>query len=98
MQKGLVLFPVFFNIKEFFKNYYYDDDDWKKIANMIYSLASKFQQYPDKLGQWIKEFTSAKSHSRSFQWNKSTYGSARLCYRHLPIYHLTLFEVCLYFP
>jgi hypothetical protein len=53
--KRVSTFPVFFNVKQFFKNYRYEDADWKKIANMIYSLASKLQQYPDRLDQWIKD-------------------------------------------
>lgn len=60
-------FPVFQNIKPFFKHYNYNDADWNKIAKMIYELASKFQKDPSKLNLWIKEFISDKIHSRSFQ-------------------------------
>jgi hypothetical protein len=37
-------FPVFFNIKQFFKNYNYSDEDWNVIAKMIYNFKkiSKF--------------------------------------------------------
>ena len=60
-------FPAFMNIKQFFKNYKYNDNDWKMIANMIYNLLQKFQQNPEKLPELIDEFTSDRVHSRSFQ-------------------------------
>ena len=65
--KRISTFPVFLNIKLFLKNYNYSDDEWTKIANMIYDLASKSQKEPDKLGQWIEEFVSDKIHTRMIQ-------------------------------
>jgi hypothetical protein len=65
--KRVSTFPVFFNIKQFFKNYNYSDDDWSLIAKMIYSMMKNFQNSPDKLNLWIKEFVSDKVHCRSFQ-------------------------------
>lgn len=60
-------FPAFMNVKQFFKEYNYTDEDWTKIANIIYTLASKFQRSPDKLDRWIQDFTANLIHSRSFQ-------------------------------
>jgi len=65
--KRISTFPVFLNIKTFLKNYNYTDEDWNKIANMIYSLARNFQKEPEKIEQWIKEFVSDKVHSRMIQ-------------------------------
>lgn len=60
-------FPVFLNIKPFFKDYKYLDKDWNLIANMIFSLVEKSQREPEKIGQWITEFTANKIHSRRLQ-------------------------------
>src|SRR5206468_8385716 len=65
--KRVSTFPAFMNIKLFFKNYNYSEEDWHLVANMIYSLAKKFQQSPENLQQWINEFTSDHIHSRSIQ-------------------------------
>ncbi|HEX9677940.1 DUF262 domain-containing protein, partial [Nitrososphaera sp.] len=65
--KRVSTFPVFFDIKQFFEGYQYNDSDWAKIAHMVYSLAHRFQQEPDKLKVWIKEFISERTHSRSLQ-------------------------------
>ena len=55
------------NIKLFFKNYNYSEEDWRTIANMVYSLAKKFQESPGSLRKWIGEFTLDRIHSRSIQ-------------------------------
>jgi hypothetical protein len=60
-------FPVFLNIKSFFKRYEYTDDDWKNISFMIYNLVKNFQKEPEKIGDWIKEFTSNKKYIRNIQ-------------------------------
>jgi hypothetical protein len=65
--KRVSTFPVFMNIKLFFKNYNYSELDWRTIANLINSLAKKFQDSPEKLQEWITEFTSDSIHSRSLQ-------------------------------
>jgi hypothetical protein len=52
--KRVSTFPVFFNIKEFFKNYNYSDYDWSLIAKMIYNMVKQFQNSSDKLNLWIK--------------------------------------------
>ncbi len=70
--KRISTFPVFLNIKLFLKNYNYSDADWKKISDMIYGLANKFQKSPDKLDTWIKEFISDKIHSRMIQCGSIT--------------------------
>ena len=67
MPNELSTFPVFFNIRQFFKNYNYLDNDWTSIAKMIYDMIKKFQSSPDKLNLWIAEFISDKVRSRSFQ-------------------------------
>jgi hypothetical protein len=65
--KRISTFPVFMNIKLFFKNYRYNDKDWQIIANMIFNLVKKFQQNPNRLSDYIDEFISDEIHSRSFQ-------------------------------
>jgi len=60
-------FPVFMNIKLFFKNYNYQETDWHIIASMIYTLVKGFQTSPDQLQDWINDFISDKTHSRNFQ-------------------------------
>jgi len=65
--KRVSTFPVFMNIKQFFKNYNYSDSDWKIIANLIFDLVKNFQQNPDILPKLIEQFCSNEIHSRSFQ-------------------------------
>ena len=60
-------FPALMNVKKKFKSRDYTDEDWNKTANMIYDLASKFQNDSSRLDQWIKEFTSDKIHAKGFQ-------------------------------
>ena len=70
--KRVSTFPTFMNIKPFFKNYNYSDDDWNIIANMIFSLAKKCEMYPEKLRQWIEEFTANEIYSRNLQCGSIT--------------------------
>ncbi|MGH2612778.1 MAG: GmrSD restriction endonuclease domain-containing protein [Rhabdochlamydiaceae bacterium] len=70
--KRVSTFPVFMNIKLFLKNYNYSDEDWNKIANMIYTLAKNFQQHPENLDKWIKEFVSDKVYTRMIQCGSIT--------------------------
>lgn len=65
--KRVSTFGVFMNVKLFLKDYNYTEKDWNILANMIYDLTRKFQESPDKLDKWIREFTSDKIHSRMFQ-------------------------------
>ena len=60
-------FPTVMNIKKFLKRYEYDDNDWNEIARRIYSLASRVQLDPDRLGEHIKEFISDKTRTRNIQ-------------------------------
>lgn len=65
--KRVSMFSTYLNIKAFLKRYDYTDDDWKKIANMVYDLSKKFQNDPEKLGEWLEEFTSNKTYIRNIQ-------------------------------
>lgn len=56
--KRVSIFPVFFNIKKFFSGYNYSDEDWKKIAQMIFKLSSGVKEHPENLEQVIAEFTA----------------------------------------
>ncbi len=60
-------FPVFVNIRTFFKKYNYSEKEWNIVANMIFLLAENFQKEPEKLGQLIEEFTTNKIYSRNLQ-------------------------------
>ena len=63
------IFPIIYNIKKFFERrryYNYGEEDWKKIAQMIFRLASGFRENPSKLEQIINEFSSDR-HSRGIQ-------------------------------
>jgi hypothetical protein len=63
------IFPIIYNIKKFFErasNYNYGEEDWKKIAQMIFRLASGFRENPKRIEQLITEFTSDR-HSRGIQ-------------------------------
>lgn len=64
--KRISLFPVFLNIKPFFSQYKYTDDDWKIIAKKIFELCMNFDKYPEKLEELIDLFTKDK-YSKSFQ-------------------------------
>ena len=69
--KRVSLFPAFMNIRLFFKDYNYSEEDWNNLANMIYSLCFNFQKNPDKLNQFIKEFSENK-YSRRLQCGSIT--------------------------
>ena len=70
--KRVSTFPTFMNIRTFFKNYNYSDEDWNVIANMVFTLAKRFQQEPEKLKTWIEEFVSDDIHSRRLQCGSIT--------------------------
>jgi len=70
--KRLSTFPSFMNIRKFFKNYNYTEEDWNKIANMIYNLSHDFQKSPNELKQHIKKFTSDKRLCRNLQTGSIT--------------------------
>ena len=53
-------------IGHFKKTYEYDSKELNLVANMIFSLSERFEREPDKLNQWIKEFTN-KDHSKGLQ-------------------------------
>jgi hypothetical protein len=66
--KRVSVYPAFRNIKQFFiSNYNYNDQDWNKIAINVYTLVKKFQDSPENLETWIRDFTSDKVYSRGFQ-------------------------------
>ncbi|MCX9073425.1 MAG: DUF262 domain-containing protein [Candidatus Methanoperedens sp.] len=62
--KRVSLFPTFMNIKLFFKDYNYSDEDWNKLANMIYELCLNFQINPENLNHIIKQFSDNKYSQR----------------------------------
>ncbi len=70
--KRVSLFPAFMNIKTFLKKYNYSEEEWNRIANMIFLLAENFQKNPEKLEQHIGEFTSEAIYSRSLQCGSIT--------------------------
>lgn len=70
--KRISTFPVFLNIKPFFRRYNYSEKEWALIANRIFSLAENFQREPEKLEKWIEEFTSDGIYSRSLQCGSIT--------------------------
>jgi len=69
--KRVSLFPAFMNIKIFFKEYNYSDEEWNLIANRIYDLCSKFKENPKNLSQYIIEFSKDK-YSRRLQCGSIT--------------------------
>jgi len=69
--KRVSLFPAFMNIKVFFGDYKYSEEEWNLIANRIYDLCDKFAQSPNKLLSLIKEFTQDK-YSRKLQCGSIT--------------------------
>lgn len=62
--KRVSLFPAFMNIKIFFKEYNYSDEEWVLIANRIFNLCSDFKKNPDRLSEFIEEFTKDKYNRR----------------------------------
>lgn len=65
------LFPSFMNIKLFFKEFNYTDEEWNQIAIKIFNLCHTFQTEPKKLDALIKDFTSDK-YSRRLQCGSIT--------------------------
>lgn len=64
--KRVSLFPAFMNIKLFFKDFKYSDEEWYLIANKIYNLAYNFKFHPENLKALIDDFTKDK-YSRALQ-------------------------------
>ncbi|MFH1367939.1 MAG: DUF262 domain-containing protein [Elusimicrobiota bacterium] len=69
--KRVSLFPAFMNIKVFFSDYKYTDEEWNLIANRIYDLCDNFNKNPVRLGEFIEEFTKDK-YSRRLQCGSIT--------------------------
>lgn len=70
--KRVSTFPAFRNIKAFLKSYDYTEKDWKNIANRIYKLTKDFQREPERIGEWVKEFTENKKYIRNLQTGSIT--------------------------
>jgi len=49
-------FPVFMNFKQWFSEYNYTDEDYKKIAELIYTVSIKVRDNPEKIQTWLNEF------------------------------------------
>lgn len=62
--KRVSLFPAFMNIKMFFKEYNYSDKEWSLIANRIFDLCVNFKANPNKLSDYIQDFTKDKYANR----------------------------------
>jgi hypothetical protein len=58
--KRVSTFPVFMNIKTFFRSYNYSEEDWNILANAVYDLCSDFQKNPQSLEAIIPRFTRQK--------------------------------------
>jgi len=71
MAKRVSLFPAFMNIKLFFKEYKYTEEEWNLIANKIYNLCKNFQDNPKMLPELIREFVGDK-YSRRLQCGSIT--------------------------
>src|SRR4030066_189158 len=69
--KRVSMAPVFMNIKTFFKNYTYSNEEWSLIANRIFDLANGFRNDPNHLPNLIAEFTKDK-YSRRLQCGSIT--------------------------
>jgi hypothetical protein len=69
--KRVSLFPAFMNIKAFFKDYNYSDEEWNLIANKVYRLCNDFKNGPKGLSEYIDEFTKDK-YSRRLQCGSIT--------------------------
>lgn len=44
----------------------YSNEDWNRAANLVFSLARKFQDEPKKIEQWVSEFAADK-YGKGFQ-------------------------------
>jgi hypothetical protein len=69
--KRVSLFPAFMNIRQFFSAYKYSEEEWNLIANKIYSLCNNFKDFPNKLSEYVAEFTKDK-YSRRLQCGSLT--------------------------
>ena len=69
--KRVSLFPAFMNIRIFFKEYNYSDEEWNLVANRIYDLCVKFKENPKNLSSYIENFTKDK-YSRRLQCGSIT--------------------------
>ncbi len=50
-------FPAVYDIKSYLKCWSnYSDEDWKNIAQLIYRLASSFQEKPEDLEKYVEEY------------------------------------------
>jgi 5-methylcytosine-specific restriction endonuclease McrA len=56
--KRVSIAPSFMNIRKFFGRFNYTEDDWHALANLVFDLAFKFQQDPDHLDVYIRQFIS----------------------------------------
>lgn len=71
VSKRVSLFPAFMNIRLFFVDYKYSEQEWNLIANKIYTLCNNFKRHPEKIADLIKEFTKDK-YSRRLQCGSIT--------------------------
>ncbi len=69
--KRVSLFPAFMNIRLFFGEYKYSEQEWNLIANKIYTLCYNFDKPSEKIPDFIKEFTKDK-YSRRLQCGSIT--------------------------
>ena len=69
--KRVSLFPAFMNIKAFFKEYDYTEEEWNLIADRVYELCNYFKNDPSGLPEYIDEFTKDK-YSRRLQCGSIT--------------------------
>lgn len=58
-------FPVFLNIKKWFRPYNYSDEDYQELAKIIFQLTLKVRDTPKKTQDWINNF---KAHRLSFNF------------------------------
>lgn len=65
--KRVSTFPTFWNIKQLMSYRNYKDKDWNNIARMIYTLVKKFQESPEKLDIWIRQFELNELYRWGFQ-------------------------------
>jgi len=69
--KRVSTFPAFMNIKAFFSEYGYSEEEWIIVAENIFNLCSEFQRNPSDLRAIISRFTSSK-YSRRLQCGSIT--------------------------
>lgn len=69
--KRVSLFPAFMNIRLFFKEYKYSEEEWNLIANRIYGLCDSFKKDAGRLSEYIKNFAKDK-YSRRLQCGSIT--------------------------